>query len=110
MDKEFDYLYDKYWWRARNAFLADPNNALCVEHKRLGRIVPATTVDHIIPHRGDLKLFWDQNNWQSLCTSCHSKKTNQEVNRRYGYRTYNRLQSGADANGIPLDPRHPWNR
>lgn len=36
---------------------------------------PATVVDHIIPHRGDSKLFWDTDNWQPLCARCHNKKT-----------------------------------
>jgi 5-methylcytosine-specific restriction protein A len=40
-----------------------------------GRLVKATVVDHIVPHRGDVKLFWDENNWQSLCKSCHDHKT-----------------------------------
>jgi len=40
-----------------------------------GKIVPATVVDHIIPHRGDQKLFWDQTNWEALCKECHDKKT-----------------------------------
>jgi 5-methylcytosine-specific restriction protein A len=31
----------------------------------------ATTVDHITPHKGDDKLFWDKTNWQSLCTTHH---------------------------------------
>ena len=38
----------------------------------------AKEVDHIIPHRGDMQLFWDVANWQGLCKSCHSKKTAQE--------------------------------
>ena len=25
-----------------------------------GRVVPATVVDHVVPHRGDQKLFWDE--------------------------------------------------
>jgi hypothetical protein len=29
-----------------------------------GRYVKATDVDHIIPHRGDKKLFWNESNWQ----------------------------------------------
>jgi len=33
---------------------------------------PATVVDHRIPHRGDKRLFWDRNNWEPLCASCHS--------------------------------------
>lgn len=29
-------------------------------------------VDHIKPHRGDCDLFWDQDNWQTLCKApCH---------------------------------------
>ena len=28
-------------------------------------------VDHIEPHRGDDRLFWDHNNWQTLCRLCH---------------------------------------
>ena len=39
---------------------------------------PATDVDHIIPHRGDKKLFWDSGNWQSLCHECHSRKSYSE--------------------------------
>jgi len=33
---------------------------------------PASVVDHIQPHRGDPRTFWDTTNWQSLCASCHS--------------------------------------
>ncbi|WP_435645121.1 HNH endonuclease [Butyricicoccus porcorum] len=40
-----------------------------------GRYTRATVVDHIVPHRGDPKLFWDQTNWQSLCKQCHDRKT-----------------------------------
>jgi 5-methylcytosine-specific restriction protein A len=41
-----------------------------------GRVTPAFQVDHVIPHRGDPGLFWDEaNNWQSLCASCGSLKT-----------------------------------
>jgi len=34
--------------------------------------------DHIIPHKGDMKLFWDSNNMQTLHWSCHSRKTERE--------------------------------
>ncbi len=39
------------------------------------KLTPATVVDHIIPHRGDQKLFWDENNWQGLCEHHHNTKT-----------------------------------
>lgn len=35
----------------------------------------ATVVDHIVHHRGDKTLFWDESNWQPLCKKCHDKKT-----------------------------------
>lgn len=41
----------------------------------MNRQTPATVVDHIIPHTGNDKLFWDKDNWQSLCKSCHDSKT-----------------------------------
>ena len=42
----------------------------------------ATVVDHIIPHRGDEELFWNKENWQPLCKSCHNKKTATEIKER----------------------------
>lgn len=42
-------------------------------HKAAGRIEPATDVDHVIPRsRGGTDRF---DNLQSLCHSCHSRKT-----------------------------------
>lgn len=35
----------------------------------------ATDVDHIVPHRGNRTLFYDETNLQSLCHACHSRKT-----------------------------------
>jgi 5-methylcytosine-specific restriction protein A len=49
-----------------------------VECLKKGLYVRATDVDHIKPHRGDKKLFWDTSNWQALCHSHHSIKTNRE--------------------------------
>lgn len=40
-----------------------------------GHITMATVVDHIVPHRGDQKLFWDRGNWQPLCEHHHNVKT-----------------------------------
>lgn len=65
--------YDSRWRAARNKFLKV--NPLCVRCKDEGRLVKANVVDHIKPHRGDKKLFWDESNWQALCKRCHDKKT-----------------------------------
>lgn len=52
---------------------------LCSDCIGVGLVVSATDVDHIRPHRGDARLFWDRRNWQSLCHRCHSRKTAREV-------------------------------
>lgn len=65
--------YDSRWRKARLTFLR--SNPLCVECEKEGWHIPATVVDHIIPHKGDMKLFWDRNNWQPLCKRHHDIKT-----------------------------------
>ena len=65
--------YDRKWREARDAFLR--RHPLCVLCQAEGRLTPATVVDHVIPHRGDMKLFWDVSNWQALCRECHDRKT-----------------------------------
>ena len=65
--------YNAEWRKARKAFLQ--KHPLCSECRKVGKLTPATVVDHIIPHRGDRKLFWDENNWQPLCKDCHDRKT-----------------------------------
>ena len=39
------------------------------------RNVQARVVDHIDAHLGDGSFFWDIENWQALCVSCHGQKT-----------------------------------
>lgn len=65
--------YGGKWQRYRLKFLEA--NPLCVMCQEQGRVTAANAVDHIVDHRGDAKLFWDQKNWQALCKPCHSQKT-----------------------------------
>lgn len=65
--------YDARWQKARAAYLK--RHPLCAECLKCGTLTPATVVDLIIPHRGNDALFWDTNNWQSLCKDCHDRKT-----------------------------------
>jgi 5-methylcytosine-specific restriction endonuclease McrA len=69
--------YDSKWDKARAAFLAaHPHCA----HPGCNAL--ATVVDHVIPHKGDRKLFWSRSNWQALCTHHHSSaKQSQEARR-----------------------------
>jgi 5-methylcytosine-specific restriction endonuclease McrA len=92
--------YDARWRRYRMMFLRE--NPLCVLCRPLGRIRAATVVDHIEPHRGDYKTFWDPANHQSLCASCHSGPK-QSLERT------GRLR-GCDEEGNPIDPGHHWRR
>jgi 5-methylcytosine-specific restriction protein A len=41
-------------------------------------VVAATVVDHVVPHRGDQRLFWDTANWAPSCKPCHDAKTARE--------------------------------
>lgn len=68
--------YGRKWQRARRAFLAA--NPLCVSCMAQGRVVAASVVDHIRPHRGNDELFWNPVNWQPLCKRCHDRKTGHE--------------------------------
>jgi hypothetical protein len=67
--------YGRRWRKAREVFLA--KNPFCADPFGIhGKsLVPATQVDHKIPHRGNPEIFWDVNNWQPLCAVCHSRKT-----------------------------------
>ena len=68
--------YGKKWEKASIAYRHA--NPLCVNCKAHGLVTPSQLVDHIIPHLGDDKLFWDMANWQALCQKCHRRKTNCE--------------------------------
>lgn len=65
--------YGGKWQRARLGYLA--KHPLCRMCEAKGRVTAANVVDHIVDHRGDMKLFWDTSNWQPLCKPCHSEKT-----------------------------------
>lgn len=68
--------YGYAWRKARKLYLDE--HPLCAECVKEGRYIKATDVDHIVPHRGDPMLFWDQSNWQALCHRHHSEKTRNE--------------------------------
>lgn len=78
----YHYMYGKRWQDERQNYLW--RNPLCVCCKAKGKFVAATVVDHIVPHKGDEKLFWDRNNWQALCKPCHDHKTLTEDIKRTG--------------------------
>jgi 5-methylcytosine-specific restriction endonuclease McrA len=68
--------------------------------KKQGRVTAAQVVDHITPHKMDMVLFWDTDNWQSLCKRCHDS-LKQRIEKS---------GPGFDAEGNPLDAKHHWRR
>jgi 5-methylcytosine-specific restriction endonuclease McrA len=65
-------------------------------------VAGAMAVDHITAHKGDQRLFWDQNNWQPLCGPHHNATKQSEE--RKGFSN----EVGLD--GWPIDTRHPFNK
>jgi 5-methylcytosine-specific restriction enzyme A len=64
-----DSRYNGRTWRAaRTAFLK--SNPLCEVCNRAAEVV-----DHSVPVRIDPSLFYEPQNWQSLCHSCHNRKS-----------------------------------
>lgn len=65
--------YTSRWSVVRTSYLR--THPFCARCSTDARLVAATVVDHITPHRGDKALFWDRANWQPLCKPCHDRKT-----------------------------------
>ena len=103
MSRDYHYLYKTASWRkAREAQLrAHP---LCRMHMELGQTVAATVADHIVAHRGDMDLFLDHANLQSLCKPCHDGHKQAQEHNADG------IVRGAGLNGAPIDLAHPWHR
>lgn len=91
-----DFYQDPRWKKSRAKFLAV--NKVC--NFCGGK---SSLVDHITPHKGDWILFMTQRNWQPLCKLCHDS-AKQKMERR-GLKAI-----GANEDGFPIDPDHPWNK
>ena len=65
-------LYKDARWRNASR-LHRARQPLCVACGGLGVVT-----DHIVPHKGDIALFWQSDNWQTLCVTCHNRKSRTE--------------------------------
>lgn len=67
------------WRKVRALYLLQ--HPLCRHCERIGKLTEAKIIDHIIPRQfGGAE--YDTDNLQSLCLSCHTRKTNKD---RYLY-------------------------
>lgn len=72
--------YDRQWERA--AALFKVQNPLCLGCEAAGLVTATEVVDHVVPHKGDLDLFWDRNRWQPAC-KWHHDVVKQQLEFRY---------------------------
>ena len=70
--KNAAFYHSAEWKKVRDLQLMQ--HPICQECERLGRVTPATVVDHI--NEGGDRL--DQRNLQSLCETCHNRKSARE--------------------------------
>jgi 5-methylcytosine-specific restriction protein A len=95
------FYRSKAWLAARAAVLKRDGYRCATPYCRNR----ATHVDHIRPI-ADGGAGLDPTNLQSLCASCHSRKTTRADG---GFGNRRRPEpGGCDANGWPLDAAHMW--
>lgn len=71
--------YGRAWQKASKAYLRAHPLCQCEAcDDGCKRVTPASVVDHKVPHKGDMALFWDSSNWQSMSKPCHDRKTARE--------------------------------
>jgi len=93
--------YQSRWARIRWLALRRDGFA-CVKCGARGRL----EVDHVVSIRRAPERAYDLDNLQSLCTSCHSKKTNAEMGRvpnpaqRAWRKAVNELSGNSQTKGI----------
>lgn len=70
MTKDF---YKSTRWKTKRTNILKRDDYLCVNCKRYGKSVQATTVHHIQPIGINVELRLSSNNLISLCSKCHDK-------------------------------------
>lgn len=99
-------LYKTRQWAALREEVIQRDMGMCRKcgaRLTLGRSGPrAAVVHHKKPHKGDVELFFDKGNLESVCWACHSGVIQSEE--KLGFST----EIGID--GWPVDPAHPANR
>lgn len=62
--------YSARWDSAANGFKR--HNPLCLGCQAVNRVSATEVVDHVVPHRGDMLIFWDRSKWQPACGWHHT--------------------------------------
>jgi hypothetical protein len=97
--------YSPEWDRASAEFRQI--NPLCLGCSSVGKRSKATVTDHVIPHHGNMRLFWDRSRWQPACDHCHNViKQKLELMLAAGNATPDEMRLNS-ALAIKLRQRHP---
>jgi 5-methylcytosine-specific restriction protein A len=64
-------LYTTPRWRKLRKAILLRDLFTCNSCRRLEGDSSLLVADHIRPHRGNMLLFWDESNLQTLCKTCH---------------------------------------
>lgn len=95
--REYKKLYDTSRWKKLRLLqlAAEP---FCDKCKAKGLTVPAQVVHHVVPHKGNLFLFYC-GKLQSLCKQCHDVIT--------GRIEPHGFTNDIGSDGWPTDNNHP---
>lgn len=77
-----NFYRTKRWRNLRSYHLME--SPLCIHCHKNGKLVSATVVDHIIPRKERPDLELEETNLQSLCESCHNRKSGRSKRGRGG--------------------------
>lgn len=88
------------WQQLRKQQLTEHPFCQCQHHR--GRRVRGNVVDHKRPHRGDIRLFFDRSNLQTMTKACHDSFKQSEERGGAGF------LRGCDEHGVPLSHAHHW--
>ena len=86
-NSELEHLYHSRRWRILRDQIMARDNYLCQMCQQ--PIIPrdpalGAHIDHRKPHNGDIELFWDVDNLQTLHQQCHTYKTRADYRGRIG--------------------------
>jgi 5-methylcytosine-specific restriction protein A len=60
-------------WRQLRLSIFKRDLYTCRKCPRIEGDTSLLVCDHVKPHRGDARLFWDETNLQTLCKPCHDR-------------------------------------
>ncbi len=71
---EIDKRYKTQTWQRTRLVIIERDKGLCQECKRRGIFTRGNIVHHKIEAREDITKFYDEDNLECICYSCHNKE------------------------------------